>query len=68
MVHKEGPNKGRPFYTCSKPRGEGCNFFQWGDEAVGGGGFSGMTSHWVIHYAMVDSISDVIPYGMHYVE
>lgn len=32
IVQKEGPNKGRPFYACPKPRGEGCNFFQWGDE------------------------------------
>ncbi|KAK3091602.1 hypothetical protein FSP39_021083 [Pinctada imbricata] len=31
-VQKEGPNKGRPFYACNKPRGEGCNFFQWADE------------------------------------
>ncbi|XP_013416438.1 DNA topoisomerase 3-alpha-like [Lingula anatina] len=31
-VHKEGPNKGRPFYACPKPRGEGCGFFQWADE------------------------------------
>jgi len=31
-VAKEGPNKGRPFYGCSKPRNEGCNFFAWADE------------------------------------
>ena len=31
-VHKEGPNTGRQFYSCSKPRGEGCSFFQWADE------------------------------------
>lgn len=43
-VQKEGPNKGRQFYGCSKPRGEGCNFFQWADEnsgtssGYGGGG------------------------------
>ncbi|KAL5017788.1 hypothetical protein ScPMuIL_003510 [Solemya velum] len=36
-VMKEGPNKGRPFYCCSKPRGEGCNFFQWGDDDAGQG-------------------------------
>ena len=30
-VSKEGPNKGRPFYCCSKPRGQGCDFFEWGD-------------------------------------
>ena len=30
-VSKEGPNKGRPFYCCAKPRGQGCDFFEWGD-------------------------------------
>ncbi|XP_060067173.1 DNA topoisomerase 3-alpha-like [Ylistrum balloti] len=32
-VQKEGPNKGRQFLACNKPRGEGCNFFQWVDES-----------------------------------
>ncbi|CAH0563955.1 unnamed protein product [Brassicogethes aeneus] len=31
-VQKEGPNKGRQFYGCSKPMGQGCNFFKWCDE------------------------------------
>ncbi len=32
-VNKEGTNKGRPFYSCTKPKdGGSCNFFQWGDE------------------------------------
>lgn len=26
-VTKEGPNKGRRFYSCQKPRGAGCDFF-----------------------------------------
>lgn len=30
-VSEEGPNKGRPFYCCAKPRGQGCDFFEWGD-------------------------------------
>ncbi|KAF8770110.1 DNA topoisomerase 3-alpha like protein [Argiope bruennichi] len=30
-VRKEGPTKGRPFYTCPKGRVEGCGFFKWGD-------------------------------------
>ncbi len=30
-VQKEGPNKGKEFYTCSKPRDEQCRFFEWGD-------------------------------------
>ncbi|XP_068762622.1 DNA topoisomerase 3-alpha-like isoform X2 [Montipora capricornis] len=36
-VSKEGPNKGRPFYCCSKPRGQGCDFFEWGDTPSGAG-------------------------------
>ena len=32
-VLKESPNKGREFYTCSKPKEKGCRFFQWADEA-----------------------------------
>jgi len=31
-VKKDGPNKGRQFYGCMKPREAGCQFFQWGDE------------------------------------
>ncbi|XP_035721138.1 DNA topoisomerase 3-alpha-like isoform X1 [Vespa mandarinia] len=30
-VQKEGPNKGRPFYTCPKGRDSTCNFFKWAD-------------------------------------
>ncbi|XP_068631634.1 DNA topoisomerase 3-alpha [Battus philenor] len=30
-VHKEGPNKGRPFYGCAKDFNSRCNFFQWAD-------------------------------------
>jgi len=43
-VQKDGPNKGRPFYCCSKPRDQGCGFFQWADEEpnqYGGGGGGG---------------------------
>lgn len=28
VVHKEGENKGRQFYSCSLPRENKCNFFQ----------------------------------------
>lgn len=28
-VKKEGPNKGRTFYACPKPKGEQCDFFDW---------------------------------------
>uniref|UniRef100_A0A8D2Q8Z5 DNA topoisomerase n=1 Tax=Varanus komodoensis TaxID=61221 RepID=A0A8D2Q8Z5_VARKO len=31
-VQKEGPNRGRPFHTCAKPREQQCGFFQWVDE------------------------------------
>nr|XP_973578.2 PREDICTED: DNA topoisomerase 3-alpha [Tribolium castaneum] len=40
-VSKEGPNKGRPFYCCPKPMGQGCGFFQWADEDNDGGGDGG---------------------------
>ena len=30
-VQKEGPNKGRMFFTCSKPREDQCGFFEWAD-------------------------------------
>lgn len=33
-VRKEGPNTGREFYTCSKPREQRCSFFQWADEGA----------------------------------
>lgn len=41
-VHKEGPNQGRQFYVCDKPREAQCKFFLWSDEAgpSGGGGFA----------------------------
>lgn len=29
ITNKEGPNKGRPFYTCQARK---CGFFQWADE------------------------------------
>uniref|UniRef100_A0A3Q1GMZ7 DNA topoisomerase n=2 Tax=Acanthochromis polyacanthus TaxID=80966 RepID=A0A3Q1GMZ7_9TELE len=45
-VQKDGPNKGRVFHTCGKPREQQCGFFQWADENVPppggfGGGFNG---------------------------
>lgn len=33
-VQKDGPNKGRTFDTCGKPRDQQCGFFQWADENV----------------------------------
>ncbi|XP_044517721.1 DNA topoisomerase 3-alpha isoform X2 [Gracilinanus agilis] len=36
-VQKEGPNKGRQFHTCSKPREHQCGFFQWADENMAPG-------------------------------
>lgn len=29
QVKKEGPNKGRWFFTCSKPQAQQCDFFDW---------------------------------------
>eukprot|EP00041_Stephanoeca_diplocostata_P029170 m.854761 g.854761 ORF g.854761 m.854761 type:complete len:552 (+) comp23504_c0_seq24:1513-3168(+) len=31
-VQKDGKNKGRHFYACPKPKGQGCNFFLWADQ------------------------------------
>uniref|UniRef100_A0A182Q5W4 DNA topoisomerase n=1 Tax=Anopheles farauti TaxID=69004 RepID=A0A182Q5W4_9DIPT len=43
-VKKDGPNKGRPFFSCPN-QGSSCGFFKWGDENMpppnsGGGGAS----------------------------
>ncbi|RDL38595.1 Uncharacterized protein BP5553_02935 [Venustampulla echinocandica] len=35
QVKKEGPNKGKWFYTCQEPKGRQCGFFLWDDKAVG---------------------------------
>ncbi|XP_023555904.1 DNA topoisomerase 3-alpha isoform X1 [Octodon degus] len=39
-VQKDGPNKGRQFHTCAKPRDQQCGFFQWADENVAPGTFA----------------------------
>ncbi|XP_020670289.3 DNA topoisomerase 3-alpha [Pogona vitticeps] len=44
-VQKEGPNKGRPFHTCSKPREQQCGFFQWADENLAPAPASGFPSN-----------------------
>lgn len=31
-VNKEGPNKGRTFWTCPNSEHARCQFFEWGDE------------------------------------
>lgn len=33
-VKKSGGNKGRKFYSCSMPRGEQCDHFQWADDTL----------------------------------
>ncbi|XP_054721108.1 DNA topoisomerase 3-alpha-like [Uloborus diversus] len=38
-VMKDGDNKGRHFYACPKPRGQGCGFFQWADENANSSSF-----------------------------
>lgn len=37
-VQKAGPNQGRQFYGCSKPRESSCNFFKWADDEATSGG------------------------------
>ncbi|XP_072794475.1 5'-3' DNA helicase ZGRF1 isoform X2 [Vicugna pacos] len=36
MVRKEGPNKGRLFYTCDGPKADRCKFFKWLEEVTPG--------------------------------
>ncbi|XP_053767699.1 5'-3' DNA helicase ZGRF1 isoform X3 [Desmodus rotundus] len=36
MVQKEGPNKGRLFYTCDAPKADRCKFFKWLEEMSSG--------------------------------
>ncbi|KAB5531012.1 hypothetical protein PHYPO_G00135980 [Pangasianodon hypophthalmus] len=48
-VMKDGPNKGRAFLTCGKPRDQQCGFFQWVDENVAPaalGSVRGNSSKW----------------------
>ncbi|KAM6148062.1 LOW QUALITY PROTEIN: 5'-3' DNA helicase ZGRF1 [Erethizon dorsatum] len=37
MAKKEGPNKGRLFYACDRPKAEQCKFFKWLEEVTPGG-------------------------------
>ncbi|KAL5473608.1 hypothetical protein EMCRGX_G028112 [Ephydatia muelleri] len=43
-VQKDGPNKGRTFYTCPKPRDDQCGFFEWADDLPAMGGDSQTSS------------------------
>ena len=46
-MQKDGPTKGKQFYTCSKPRESQCGHFQWSDEVDqfdGGGSSSSFAS------------------------
>nr|XP_023420114.1 protein ZGRF1 [Cavia porcellus] len=36
MARKEGPNKGRLFYACDRPKAEQCKFFKWLEEVTPG--------------------------------
>ncbi|XP_053423363.1 protein ZGRF1-like [Nycticebus coucang] len=36
MVKKEGPNKGRLFYTCDRPKADQCKFFKWLEDVTPG--------------------------------
>lgn len=42
-VQKDGPNKGRQFHTCAKPREQQCGFFQWVDENMAPGTFRALS-------------------------
>ena len=44
QVVKEGQNKGRMFWTCSKSQDEQCGYFEWDDDQGGGGGGGAGTS------------------------
>ncbi|XP_064376158.1 DNA topoisomerase 3-alpha isoform X2 [Dromaius novaehollandiae] len=44
-VQKDGPNKGRQFHTCSKPRDQQCGFFQWADENTAPGASGDSLNH-----------------------
>ena len=32
-VNKEGPNKGRTFYKCSRPASDQCRYFEWAEDS-----------------------------------
>lgn len=34
-VKKDGPNKGKFFWTCAKKNGKQCSYFQWADATAG---------------------------------
>lgn len=41
-VNKDGPNQGRKFWACPRPRDDGsCGFFEWADGVGGGAAGSG---------------------------
>ena len=42
-VFKEGPNKGRKFWKCTKGGGLACKFWEWDDEPSRNYGSSGDT-------------------------
>ncbi|KAH7341007.1 DNA topoisomerase [Rhizoctonia solani] len=41
-VHKEGPNKGKSFWTCPNSEKARCGFFEWDDNAADGTGGSSL--------------------------
>lgn len=45
-VRKDGPNKGRPFFGCSKAQGKQCGFFKWADEDNAPQGGTSGSSTW----------------------
>ncbi|KAJ1977932.1 DNA topoisomerase 3-alpha [Dimargaris xerosporica] len=54
VTKKEGPNKDRTFYTCSKPMETRCDFFQWADAP------SRSNDHVPLSGAALNSFQDLI--------
>ncbi|KAJ1973331.1 DNA topoisomerase 3-alpha, partial [Dimargaris verticillata] len=54
VTKKEGPNKDRAFYACSKPMETRCDFFQWANEP------SRSNDHVPLSGAALDSFQDHI--------
>lgn len=43
-VNKDGPNKGRTFWTCPNSEKARCGFFEWDDAGPNGAGSGGNTA------------------------
>ncbi|KAL5019343.1 hypothetical protein ScPMuIL_005065 [Solemya velum] len=57
QVKKEGANKGRFFYACSKERSKQCKFFQWADQVIGKTGANSKSAQTVCRPKLSDAAS-----------